>query len=197
MRPSTRKLLVLAPALSAFALIGACNKTEEGSNTPDTAPAPAADEAKTPSFENPGGMWMPGQMADHADQLKELGVTYDPAALTDPTQFPLGAVVSLGGYCSASFVSPDGLLVTNHHCVTGLLQHNSSPEKNLMQDGFLAKERKDELPGGRRGSVYVTQSVTDVTAKVIEGTKEIADPIAPLRRHSGQPKQGGQGLRRG
>jgi hypothetical protein len=43
----------------------------------------------------------------HAETLKKLGLGYDPAALTDPTAFPLGAVVSLGG-CSASFVSPDG-----------------------------------------------------------------------------------------
>ena len=52
----------------------------------------------------------------------------------------MGAIVSLGG-CTASFVSPDGLIVTNHHCVTGGLQFNSTPTRNLLIEGYLAKTR--------------------------------------------------------
>ena len=59
----------------------------------------------------------------------------------------MGAIVSLGG-CTASFVSPDGLIVTNHHCVTGGLQFNSTPQRNLLTDGFLAKTRDEELSNG-------------------------------------------------
>ena len=66
-----------------------------------------------------------------------------PAELTDPASPLLSAVVSLGG-CSASFVSPDGLIITNHHGVTGALQYNSTPEKNLLKTGFLAPSREAE-----------------------------------------------------
>ena len=55
----------------------------------------------------------------------------------------VNAVVSLGG-CTASFVSPDGLIITNHHCATGALQFNSTPKENLLVDGYLAKTRADE-----------------------------------------------------
>jgi hypothetical protein len=83
----------------------------------------------------------------------------------------MGAIVSLGG-CSASFVSPDGLIVTNNHCVQGALQFNSTPQKNLMEDGFLATARDQELTAGPGSRVYVTTSVVEVT-------EEIAGKIDP------------------
>ncbi|MFO0664594.1 MAG: S46 family peptidase [Polyangiaceae bacterium] len=127
--------------------------------------APAPYVPKAARWENPGGMWMPSQMGAHAAKLKELGLAFDPAKLTDPTSDVLGAVVSLGG-CSASFVSPEGLIVTNHHCAIGALQFNSSPTSNLLHDGFLAKTRADEKSNGPTFRVFVTQKSTDVTAQV-------------------------------
>jgi hypothetical protein len=108
------------------------------------------------------GMWMPQQIPKLAAQLKALGFTGDPKIFEDLTGQPMGAVVSLGG-CTASFVSADGLIVTNHHCVTGGLQYNSTPERNLLYDGYLAKTRDAELSNGPGQHVYVTTSVTDVT----------------------------------
>ena len=86
------------------------------------------------------GMWMPQQIPQLASRLKEMGFQGDPQAFADLTGQPMGAIVSLGG-CSASFVSPDGLIVTNNHCVQGALQYNSKPDRNLMVDGFLARTR--------------------------------------------------------
>ncbi len=112
------------------------------------------------------GMWMPQQIPALAARLKELGFTGDPAAFADLTGFPMGAVVSLGG-CSASFVSPDGLVVTNHHCVQGALQFNSKPDRNLMEDGFLARTRAEELWAGPGSRIFVTVRVTDVTDDIM------------------------------
>ena len=78
----------------------------------------------------------------------------------------MGAVVSLGG-CSASFVSPEGLIVTNHHCVQASLQYNSTPDRNLMVDGFLARTKEEELWNGPGSRVYVTVSVRDVTEQIM------------------------------
>lgn len=111
------------------------------------------------------GMWMPQQIPDLAARLRTLGFVGDPGAFADLTGQPMGAIVSLGG-CTASFVSPDGLIVTNHHCVTGGLQFNSTPQRNLLTDGFLARTRDEELSNGPGSRVFVTTSVKDVTADI-------------------------------
>ncbi len=111
------------------------------------------------------GMWMPQQIPDLAAKLKAMGFTGNPAAFADLTGHPMGAVVSLGG-CSASFVSPEGLIVTNHHCAVGALQYNSTPQKNLLEDGFLARSREEEVSNGPGARVLVTQSVKEVTDSI-------------------------------
>src|SRR5690606_14542374 len=103
------------------------------------------------------------QLDAHHETLKSADLELDPKTLTDPTTAPLGAVVSLGG-CSASFVSPDGLIVTNHHCVTRMLQFvevNSTPDQDVAQKGFHAKTRADEKWAGPTNRVFVTQSFKD------------------------------------
>lgn len=114
------------------------------------------------------GMWMPQQVPQLADELKKMGLKIDPARFADLTGDPMGAVISLGG-CSASFVSPEGLVVTNHHCGFGALQFNSTPQRDLITNGFLAKTKEEELPAGPGSRVFVTTKIEDVTARVTGG----------------------------
>ncbi|MFK3740514.1 S46 family peptidase [Massilia sp. TN1-12] len=112
------------------------------------------------------GMWMPQQLPQVAQQLKAAGLKLDPASLTKLTEFPMGAVVSLGG-CSASFVSPQGLVITNHHCVYNSVAVNSTPERDLLTNGFLAKTLGEELPAAPGSRVFVTEEVANVSDRVI------------------------------
>jgi hypothetical protein len=114
------------------------------------------------------GMWMPQQLPQVAQQLKAAGLELDPATLTKLTEFPMGAVVSLGG-CSASFVSPQGLVVTNHHCVYNSVAVNSTPQRDLLANGFLAKTLAEEVPAAPGSRVFVTEEVTNVTDQIIDG----------------------------
>jgi hypothetical protein len=109
------------------------------------------------------GMWQPHQVLDLAADMQAKGLQLDPKKLADLNAHPLNAVVSLG-FCTASFVSPMGLVVTNHHCGYGTIQYNSKPENNLLKNGFLARTIGEELPGEPTLRVYVTKSITDVTA---------------------------------
>ncbi len=111
------------------------------------------------------GMWMPQQVPQLAAELQKMGIKIDPNRFADLTGDPMGAVISLGG-CSASFVSPDGLAVTNHHCGFGALQFNSTPQRDLITNGFLAKTREEELPAGPGSRIWVTTKIEDVTDRV-------------------------------
>ncbi len=112
------------------------------------------------------GMWMPQQLPQIAKQLKAAGLKLDPATLTRLTEFPMNAIVSLGG-CSASFVSPQGLVATNHHCVYDSVAANSTPERDLLANGFLARSFADEVPAAPGSRVFVTRDVSNVSDKII------------------------------
>src|SRR5690606_16190820 len=114
------------------------------------------------------GMWQPKQMPELAAQLKARGLQIAPEDLSNLAAKPLDAVISLGG-CTASFVSPQGLVITNHHCVYGAVAYNSTPENDLLANGFVAGSFADELPADPNARVYVTQAITDVTGRIVEG----------------------------
>ena len=110
------------------------------------------------------GMWVPQQLPEIAGPLKKAGLKLNPEQLANLTGDPMGAVVSLGG-CTASFVSPQGLVATNHHCAYGAIQLNSTAEKNLIKDGFNPASLADELSAGPNARIYVLDEITDVTAE--------------------------------
>lgn len=113
------------------------------------------------------GQWQPHQLPQLKSELKRIGITIPAEKLADLSKHPMSAIVSTGG-CSASFVSPDGLIVTNHHCAYGAIQRNSTAENNYISNGFLAKTRAAELPGGPNLNIYVTEKVENVSDRVLK-----------------------------
>ena len=113
------------------------------------------------------GMWMPQQLPQIAKAMTAAGLAIDPKRLSDLTGPTMGAVISLGG-CTASFVSAQGLIVTNHHCAYGSIQANSTPQRDLLKNGFLAKTLADELPAEAGTRVYVTEAAREVTADILD-----------------------------
>jgi len=75
-----------------------------------------------------------------------------------------------GGGCSASFVSKDGLVMTNHHCVHDCIEQLSSAKKDYVKDGFTAKTQADEMKCSELEIDQLTD-ITDVTEKVTGATK--------------------------
>ncbi len=111
------------------------------------------------------GMWQPHELPALASELSGAGFDGDPASFASLDAHPMSAIVSLGG-CSASFVSPEGLIATNHHCVVGSIQFHSTAERNLLRDGFVARSRSEELAGDPNLRVFVTDRIVDVSERV-------------------------------
>lgn len=113
--------------------------------------------------------------------LQQIGLKMAPQDLYNPNGTSLiDAIVRVGG-CTGSFVSNDGLIVTNHHCAFGFVTAISTPKDNYMKEGFLAKNKSEERLA--QGLVCkITASYEDVSAKVLNGTESIADPNERLVR---------------
>ncbi len=79
--------------------------------------------------------------------------------------------------CTGSFVSGEGLVLTNHHCVVSCLAELSSKEKSLVDDGFLARDRASEKKCQTQVADVLTE-MEDVTAKVNAATAGKSDQAA-------------------
>lgn len=120
------------------------------------------------------GMWTLDNLPK-AGMQSEFGFTPDEAWV----QNVMRSSVRLAGGCSGSFISKDGLVLTNHHCIVGCVGDLSTENEDLMRDGFLAAERSQErqCPNFELNRL---ESISDVSGRVREATqglsgKEFAD----------------------
>lgn len=93
------------------------------------------------------GMWLLTLLNRNYDDMKKAGFKLTPEDIYSINNSSLkDAVCQFGGGCTAEMVSPDGLLLTNHHCGFGRIQAHSTDEHNYLVDGFWAMSREEELP---------------------------------------------------
>ena len=112
------------------------------------------------------GQWLPTQVREMDwAALKARGMEMTKDEFWHPENGGvLSATVQING-CTASFVSKDGLLVTNHHCGFGAVSELSTPEANYLRDGFTSHARSEELPAPGMVAT-VLKRIEDVTDKV-------------------------------
>lgn len=104
--------------------------------------------------------------------LKKKGLKINPSEIYGPNGGLATAVVRLSIGCSGEFVSPNGLILTNHHCAFDALVSASSADKDYGRDGFRAGSMAEEIPA-KNYSIFITNRVEDVTNKVLEGTENL------------------------
>jgi len=109
------------------------------------------------------GMWLPWQLDQTLmERMQAMGLNLTREQVFSTTEpSVMHAIVSIGG-CTAEMISPEGLLLTNHHCATGRIQAHSTVERNLLRDGFWAMTRAEELPNPGMVARFLVR-VEDVT----------------------------------
>lgn len=117
------------------------------------------------------GMWLLSRLKQYNEaQMKKLGLKVSADFIVDSLS---QAIISFNGNGTASFISKDGLLVTNYHCAHAGIQQNSSDEHNYIRDGFWAKTREEEIPLNGV-SISINRVIKDISEEVnvkLAGTK--------------------------
>ena len=125
------------------------------------------------------GMWLLNQINQLDLQKKGLQIPVSEVYSKDKLSVS-DAIVQLGGG-TASFISKDGLLITNHHVAYSAIQQVSSVNSDYLINGFLAKTRGEEIKApGYQASLLL--EMRDVTKEVLEAAKGISDPTEKNRK---------------
>jgi len=121
------------------------------------------------------GMWLLQLMQEqHAiDLMKKQGLQLNALDLYNPDGISIKDAVGIfGGGCTGEIISPDGLILTNHHCGYSFIQQHSSVENDYLTDGFWALNREMELPTPQLKFTFVEriEDITDlVNARIAAG----------------------------
>ena len=120
------------------------------------------------------GMWMLNNIDPKmAKAMRSLGLKLKPEQLYSTSHASLkDCVVDFGDFCSGVVVSPDGLVFTNHHCGYGAIQKLSTPDDDILTNGFVARSREEERPAEGL-FVKFLQRTEDCTARVMRGLNEV------------------------
>ncbi len=112
------------------------------------------------------GMWIPALLQAVEGDMQAMGLKLTAEDIYSINRSSLkDAIVQFGGGCTASLISDQGLLLTNHHCGYGEIQSHSSVERDILKDGFWAMTRQEELMNPDLTAMFIVR-IEDVTDSV-------------------------------
>ncbi len=115
------------------------------------------------------GMWLPALIHKlNIGDMQKTGLKLTAEDVYSINQSSLKDAVAHIGGCTAEMISPDGLMLTNHHCAFGDIQRHSTVEHDYLRDGFWAKTREEELPNPSKIARFLIRA-EEVTDKVLAG----------------------------
>ncbi len=115
------------------------------------------------------GLWLPYLLEnDVLEDIHAKGCRLSAEDIFSINQASLNdAIVSFSGFCTASFISENGLIITNHHCGYDYIRSHSTVDRNYLNDGFWAKDQEEELPNPG-AYVHILKKVEDVSEIVLQ-----------------------------
>lgn len=134
------------------------------------------------------GMWIPMLIGKNYDQMKKQGFKLTPEDLYSINKASIkDAIVSFGGFCTGEIVSKNGLIFTNHHCGYDAIASHSTPQDNILDNGFWAKSHQEEKPVPGLFVNFLVR-IDDVTSKIDAATKGL-EGAAKTSKYEATTKQ--------
>lgn len=129
-----------------------------------------------------GGMWIPSLLEGMNErEMQLLGSKMTAKDIYDVNNSSLkDAIVHFNGGCTSEIISPNGLLLTNHHCGYGAIQSHSTVENDYLKDGFWAMNYGQELPNPSMSVTFIKR-IDDVTSQVFKGVTANMDEASKLK----------------
>ena len=134
------------------------------------------------------GMWLPFMLGRNYADMKKHGLKLTAEQLYSINKSSMkDAIISFGGFCTGEVISDKGLVLTNHHCGYDAIAEASTAEKNYLDNGFWAKNTKEEIaiPGLTATFVIRIEDVSKTINKELNANmtpKERAAKIAELSK---------------
>ncbi|UKN01704.1 S46 family peptidase [Paracrocinitomix mangrovi] len=118
------------------------------------------------------GMWIPSLIDMFHSDMKTYGLKLTPEQIYSTNNSSLkDAIIQFNGGCTGEIVSDQGLILTNHHCGLDAIQKHSSPENDLLTNGFWAKDQSQELACPWLKVTFVKE-IREVTKEVMQGVSD-------------------------
>ncbi len=130
------------------------------------------------------GMWLlPLLEKMNGKAMKDLGCKVSPKQIYNISNPSLkDAVVQFGNGCTGEIISPEGLLITNHHCGYGNIQKLSGVDHDYLKDGYWAMSRSEELP------------CEGLTVTFLESMKDVTKILAKAREKAAKANRGSENM---
>jgi len=137
-------------------------------------------------------MWLPLLLENlNEEEMKGMGMKISARDIYDINNGSLkDAIVHFGGFCTGEVISNQGLVLTNHHCGYSAIQSHSTLEDNLLENGFWARDKKEERPNDGLFVSFI-ERIEDVSDRVLKGIDDettekdrafaVADNLKSLR----------------
>ncbi|MCK5677642.1 MAG: S46 family peptidase, partial [Flavobacteriaceae bacterium] len=166
--------------LFAFLSLVSCKTVQETTKVTEPEKTHILSDAEAKEIQ--GGMWIPSLLEGmNEDEMKLLGSNLTAKDIWDTNNSSIkDAVAIFGGGCTSEVISPNGLLLTNHHCGYSTIQSHSTVEHDYLKDGFWAKNYDEEIVSPGLKATFIKR-IDDVTTQIFNGITDKMDETAKMK----------------
>lgn len=134
------------------------------------------------------GMWLPMLIGKNYAEMKKMGLKLTPEDIYNVNKSSLKDAIVWLQFCTGTFISNEGLMLTNHHCAYSSIQYHSSVQNDYLTNGFWAMKKSEEkhCPEITASVLYRMEDVSEKVKNAGEKKQEIIKEIEKTASENGR-----------